>query len=210
MFLRDRFESLPYTVFLPDGCSAGTPLPTVLFLHGAGTRGGGLDALEKNGVFAATARFADRQFAVVAPYCEENRVWYDYMETLPRLAEALSEKAFCDSSRLYLMGNSMGGYGTWQLAMSRPQLFAAIVPMCGGGMYWNAGRLKEVPVWAFHGAEDAAVLVEESVKMVNAVNAKGGCAKLTVYPETYHDCWTPTYQNPAVFDWLLEHRKERV
>ena len=64
----------------------------------------------------------------------------------------------------------MGGYGTWQLAISMPEAFAAIVPICGGGMYWDAGRLKKVPVWAFHGDSDPTVFPEESVKMVNAVN----------------------------------------
>ena len=75
------------------------------------------------------------------------------------------------------MGASMGGYGTWQLAMSMPKFFAAIVPICGGGMYWNAGRLINTPIWAFHGAKDPTVLCVESEKMVNHVNALGGKAK---------------------------------
>jgi len=105
--------------------------------------------------------------------------------------------------RVYLMGFSMGGYGTWQLAMSIPNMVAAIVPICGGGMYWNAGRLMNVPVWAFHGKEDALVYVEESEKMVRAVNKNGGKAKLTIYPECGHDSWSETYKNPEVFEWLL-------
>ena len=110
-----------------------------------------------------------------------------------------------NGQRVYLIGNSMGGYGTWQLAMSVPELFAAIVPVCGGGMYWNAGRLQNVPVWAFHGGKDPTVFVEESQKMVDAVNRKGGNAKLTVYPEHKHDSWTDTFSNRAVYDWLLTH-----
>ena len=101
----------------------------------------------------------------------------------------------------------MGGYATWQMAMSRPELFAAIVPICGGGMYWNAGRLKDVAVRAFHGKQDYVVLVGESEKMVEAVKRAGGDAQLTVYPENGHDAWTDTYQNPAVFAWLLEQKK---
>ena len=99
----------------------------------------------------------------------------------------------------------MGGYATWQLAMSVPELFAAIVPICGGGMYWNAGRLANVPVWAFHGARDKSVFMEESVKMVNAVNKRGGNARLTIYPENGHNCWTDTYGNPALYEWFLTH-----
>jgi predicted peptidase len=88
-----------------------------------------------------------------------------------------------------------------------PEMFAAAVPICGGGMYWDAGRLKHVPIWAFHGDSDKTVLTEESVKMVNAVNKKGGDAKLTIYPETGHDAWTATYKNADVFAWMLSHTR---
>ena len=108
------------------------------------------------------------------------------------------------------MGASMGGYGTWQLAMSLPDIFAAIVPICGGGMYWNAGKLKNVPVWAFHGALDKTVLPEESEKMVNAVNKRGGSARLTVYPENGHNAWSDTYSNPEVFEWLLSNTNQKL
>jgi predicted peptidase len=91
--------------------------------------------------------------------------------------------------------------------MSLPQLFAAIVPICGGGMYWNAARLVGVPAWAFHGEKDKTVFLEESRKMVNAVNKAGGNARLTTYPESAHNSWDETYQNRAVFNWLLENEK---
>ena len=104
----------------------------------------------------------------------------------------------------------MGGYAAWQLAMSMPEYFAAIVPICGGGMYWNADRLVNVPIWAFHGEKDSAVLVEESVKMVNAFNQAGGNARLTVYPNTGHDAWSDTYCNPEVFEWLLAHKNKNM
>ena len=103
------------------------------------------------------------------------------------------------------MGASMGGYGTWQLAMSLPELFAAIVPICGGGMYWNASRLVNIPIWAFHGGKDTTVFKEESIKMVDAVNKCGGNAKITIYPENGHDAWSDTYKNPEVFHWLLSN-----
>ena len=102
----------------------------------------------------------------------------------------------------------MGGYATWQLAMSMPDCLAAIVPICGGGLYWNASRLANVPVWAFHGAKDPTVLLEESVKMVDAVNRTKGEAKLTVYPENGHDAWSDTFRNPDVFAWLLKQKKK--
>ncbi|MBQ3506514.1 MAG: hypothetical protein IJA89_07075, partial [Clostridia bacterium] len=96
-----------------------------------------------------------------------------------------------------------GGYTTWQMAMTHPEWFAAIVPICGGGMYWNAARLKDMGVWAFHGADDKTVLPEESEKMVNRVNVCGGNAKLTVYEGVAHNAWTPAFQTKELWDWLF-------
>ena len=121
-----------------------------------------------------------------------------------------STAEFTDPARLYLLGGSMGAYAAWQLAMSQPTLFAAMVPICGGGMYWSASRLVNVPIWAFHGAKDMTVRAEESVKMVEAVNKKGGQAKLTIYPENAHDAWNDTYRNPEVFTWLLSHKNSNA
>ncbi|MBQ8610841.1 MAG: prolyl oligopeptidase family serine peptidase [Oscillospiraceae bacterium] len=145
----------------------------------------------------------------VAPQCSAD-TWFDLWEHLEALAEEIVRLPYADTERIYLMGSSMGGYGTWQLAMSMPTLFAAIVPICGGGMYWNAGRLVNVPVWAFHGGKDPTVYVEESKKMVDAVNRAGGNAKLTVYPENGHDAWSDTYSNEEVFRWLLQQKKAGV
>ena len=103
----------------------------------------------------------------------------------------------------------MGGYGAWQLGMSCPELFAAMIPICGGGMYWNTPRLKDVPVWAFHGDSDPVVLPRESEQLVFRVNQCLGKAKLTIYENTEHDAWTPTFNNPEVFKWLLSNKKEQ-
>ena len=102
----------------------------------------------------------------------------------------------------------MGGYGTWELAMSMPTYFAAIVPICGGGMYWNAAQLVNVPVWAFHGEKDDVVLCRESEVMVNAVNRFGGKAKLTLYPDCNHVSWNNVYESPEVFEWLLRQENK--
>ena len=153
-----------------------------------------------------TAEHADFPFVVVAPQCH-SETWFDLFETLKRFVTVVQGSEFADSERLYLMGASMGGYATWQLGISMPEAFAAAVPICGGGMYWDAGRLKKLPIWAFHGDSDSTVLTEESVKMVNAVNKRGGNARLTIYPDTKHDSWTATYQNPEVFAWLLSHTR---
>ena len=204
-----NLNGLQYLVRHPRGFNENTAYPTILFFHGAGSRGQDLNNVIDNPFFEMLDAWEDCPFVIVAPLCSEN-TWFDLWERVRALAQHVSALPFADADRLYLMGASMGGYATWQLAMSLPELFAAIVPICGGGMYWNASRLKTIPVWAFHGECDPVVRVEESIKMVEAVKAKGGNAKLTIYPETGHASWVPTYANRAVFDWLLTHRRGNV
>ena len=200
----DIFEGMQYAVRFPENYNEGEQYPILFFLHGAGTRGNDINNILTHSFLRRPEKWQDFKFIIVAPLCHNN-TWFDHFETLKRFALFIAEQPYADKSRIYLTGNSMGGYGTWQLAMSMPELFAAIAPLCGGGMYWNAGRLANVPVWAFHGARDKSVFVEESIKMVNAVNKRGGNARLTIYPENGHNCWSDTYANPALYTWFLTH-----
>lgn len=201
--------SLKYLIKYPDGYKKGDRCPTILFLHGAGTRGFTLDQLLTNSYFARTAKHKDFPFITVAPVCHEE-TWFDLLAEVKQLLRSIVSSDYADPSRVYIVGNSMGGYGTWQLAISCPELVAAIVPICGGGMYWDAARLKNVPVWAHHGALDTTVLPRESEAMVNTVNRAGGDARLTIYPDIAHPAWIPTYENYEVFEWLLSHKNNNA
>lgn len=181
--------------------------PVLFFLHGSGSRGDDINKLIDNPFFKLTEKHEDLPFVVVAPLCSEN-TWFDIFQTLKEIVREVTEYSFADKERIYLMGASMGGYAVWQLAMSMPQYFAAIVPICGGGLYWNAKRLADIPVWAFHGQNDKTVFLEESKKMVDFVNYFGGKAKLTVYKDKGHDAWSDTYLNKEVFDWLLKQKRK--
>ena len=201
------FEKLQYTVRYPENFDESQKYPLLLFLHGAGSRGNNIGNVKGNVLFKEYAKHEGLPFIIAAPLCSEE-TWFDLFEVLKTWIKEMIALPYVDAERVYLMGNSMGGYGTWQMGMSMPEVFAAIVPICGGGMYWDAGRLASVPVWAFHGGKDTTVLPVESEKMVNAVNARGGNAKLTLYPENGHDAWTDTYRNPEVFSWLLAQKKK--
>ncbi len=205
------FEGMPYVIRFPKGYVPGEKRPVILFLHGAGSRDQETDILKTGPFHTITQQHEDFPFITIAPHCigEEN-TWYDIFETLKRFVRFIAASDFADPEKLYCTGASMGGYGTWQLAISMPEYFAAIVPVCGGGMYWAAPRLTNVPVWAFHGEKDTAVYADESKKMVDRINLFGGKAKLTIYPECEHDSWTATYSNPEVFKWLLEHKNENT
>ena len=189
----------------PKSFSTDQKYPLLFFFHGAGTRGDDIHNLINHPFFTLTAAHEALPFVIVAPFCTEN-TWFDMWERLKHVVKMATDLPFVDRSRVYIMGASMGGYATWQMAMSLPEYFSAIVPICGGGMYWNAARLVNIPAWAFHGAKDSVVRLEESRKMVDEINRCGGNAKLTVYPENGHDAWSDTFTNIAVFDWLLQHR----
>lgn len=200
-----KFEKLTYILKYPDNYEEGKKYPVIMFLHGAGSRGNDIEKVKANPFFCITDEYENFPFIIAAPQCCTD-TWFDAFETLKRLTLSIYDSEFTDKEHFYAMGASMGGYASWQLAMSMPDLFAAVVPICGGGMYWNAGRLVNVSVWAFHGALDNTVFCEESEKMVNAVNNAGGNAKLTVYPNNSHDAWSDTYSNKEVFEWLLSNK----
>ena len=205
MFQELELHGLRYLVRCPNGFDKNTQYPAIFFLHGAGSRGTDVQNLITNPFFQDIQKHRDFPFVIIAPLCTEN-TWFDLWERLMALVKQSASLPYVDENRIYLMGASMGGYGTWQMAMSLPEYFAAMVPICGGGLFWNAARLVNIPVWAFHGAKDTVIPVEESQKMVDAVNASGGNAKLTIYPENDHNAWSDTYSNPEVFAWLLSHR----
>ncbi|MCC5655903.1 prolyl oligopeptidase family serine peptidase [Nostoc sp. XA010] len=217
-------DSYNYLLFLPDGVhgDAGDVyeglrlrtqrqqllLPTILFLHGAGQRGSNLDDVKKYGVAKIVEEQADFPFIVISPQSPRGEYWN--VERLGILLDQVIASYPVDPDRVYLTGLSMGGYGTWHLAAAQPERFAAIAPICGGGNPQAARNLKNLPVWAFHGAKDNVVPLSESEIMVSALKARDGNVKFTVYPEAKHDSWTQTYNNPELYNWFLQHQRHKA
>jgi predicted peptidase len=197
-----------YLLYLPAdyGKDAEKKWPLIMFLHGAGERGSNIKLVAKHGPPKMIAQGKEFDFIIVSPQCPNDLWWPEQTDLLINLLDEIEKKYRVDTDRVYLTGLSMGGFGTWSLAARFPQRFAAIAPICGGGERYAGYRLKDVPVWAFHGAKDSVVPVEESKKMVEAVKKAGGEAKLTIYPDAEHDSWTQTYNNPELYEWFLEHR----
>ena len=202
-----KHNNLEYVIKYPCGFDSNKKYPLIIFLHGAGSRGKDINLIIDKPIINKLIADNDTNFIVAAPQCFAD-TWFEIFEQLIDFSGAMIILEFLDKSRVYLTGNSMGGYTTWQLAMTKPEWFAAIAPICGGGMYWNACRLKDVPVWAFHGLLDDVVFIEESIKMVNGVNKSGGSAKLTIYEKAMHDSWTKTYANDELYKWFLSNVKQ--
>ena len=195
-----------YLLFLPEQYgSQGSRWPLILFLHGAGERGDDLELVKTIGLPAVLDRQEAFGFIVVAPQCPEGESWSTAV--LNALLDEVTANYRVDEDRIYVTGLSMGGYGTWNLAVRYPHRFAAVAPICGGGVSLLAYRLKDLPIWAFHGAKDDVVALSESEKMVESVRESGGNVRFTVYPDADHDSWTRTYDNSELYEWFLQHSR---
>jgi predicted peptidase len=145
--------------------------PLVVFLHGAGERGhDNLRQLQNLPEQLALPTFRKRfPCFVLAPQCPSGSYWSQHMDELETLIERVADEHPVDRSRIYLTGLSMGGFGSWELAARRPDLFAAVIPICGGGDPEWASQLSDVPIWAVHGDADEAVSVDYTRTMIAAI-----------------------------------------
>ena len=195
-----------YLLFVPGQYDGKEKLPLMLFLHGAGERGDDLELVKKWGPPKIVAGRKDFPFVVASPQCKSGKRWD--AAAMVALVEDLAGRLKVDRKRIYVTGLSMGGYGSWDLMARYPRLFAAGVPICGGGDPKTADALKQIPIWVFHGDKDTAVPLSRSQQMVDAISeAGGGKATLTIYPGVGHNSWSATYANEKVYDWLLSHRR---
>jgi predicted peptidase len=113
-----------------------------------------------------------------------------------------------DLKRIYVTGISMGGYGTWDLISRRPDVFAAALPICGGGDVAQAAKIAKIPLWTFHGSADGAVPVCRSRNMVSALWANGSNAHYREYPDAGHAVWVETYKDKRVLAWFFKQKKK--
>ena len=205
--LEKNYNGINYLEFSP--AKPSEKIPVIIYLHGAGERGDDLQKINVHGpIKEMMAGNVSSGFIVLAPQCAEGKTWWDYAERLYNFIVEYINQPFVDKSRVYLTGNSMGGYGTWALAMAHPELFAAILPICGGGMTWNAEVLKDMPIWAFHCVGDSIVPCHTTISMVDKIKKiSQEDIRITIYPDNSHDAWTQTYKNPKIYDWLLEKRQ---
>jgi predicted peptidase len=201
---------IAYLVYLPKGYETSKEnWPMILFLHGIGERGDSPDTLRRHGIPKLIEKGKDLPFVVISPQCPLSTYWPLFLDPINTLLDKVLKEYRIDTTRMYLTGLSMGGLGTWIYAETYPDRFAAIAPLCGRGDTTRAVVLKNLAIWAFHGAKDSLVLPQRSVDMKNYVEKAGGTVKLTIYPELGHSIWRETYSNPELYDWFLQHKRKQ-
>jgi predicted esterase len=200
-------DQMNYLLYLPEEYESDTTKqwPVMVFLHGVGECG---DDIEKVKFLGPPRKIADGYkypFIVVSPQSPERGWRPDFIR---RLVIDLQNRYRIDKERTYLTGLSMGGFGTWRTAQTFPELFAAIVPICGGGDAHQVWSLENMPVWCFHGAKDESVNISHSQNMIDSLKKYDNPnVKFTIYPEAGHDSWTETYNNEEVYKWMLSHKR---
>jgi len=197
---------IEYLKYLPKDYQADgdKKWPLLVFLHGAGERGTDIEKIKVHGPPMLIEQGKDFPFIVVSPQAK-NYGWEPML--LREMIRNLMETEAVDPDRVYLTGLSMGGYGTWRLAAENPGMFAAIVPICGGGNPEDVWKLRHMPTWVFHGAKDGIVPLSASESMVKPLQKINDQVKFTVYPETYHDSWIQAYNDPKLYEWLLQQKR---
>ena len=222
-------EEFRYLVLPPTKVEAGKQYPLVLFLHGAGERGKDPQKLLPHFPTQMAKPEWREKFPcyLVVPQCRDGVMWihaaWSDKESSPmpaeptvqlQMAKAVLDKSLnelpIDRDRVYLTGLSMGGFGSWELAMRYPNLFAALAPVCGGGDEAQAPRLKDLPIRTGHGTADTVVWPIRSQRMVEAVKKAGGSIQYTEYEGVGHNSWTPFYAEPdGVVAWMFQQKRSR-
>ncbi|QNE39045.1 prolyl oligopeptidase family serine peptidase [Hymenobacter sp. NBH84] len=225
-------HSLPYRILYPENYDPAKKYPLILVLHGAGERGSDNQKQLTHGskLFLTPENRQRFPAIVVFPQCPENSYWaatqidrtkhpldiqFRYadgpkwpLRAALDLVQQLRRQEHVDKKRVYIMGLSMGGMGTFEALYREPKLFAAATPICGGGEPSSVKRYaKRLPLWVFHGSADDIVAPKYSREMVAALQQAGAQVKYTEYPGVNHNSWDSAFAEPELLPWLFSQHK---
>jgi predicted peptidase len=225
-------DTLYCRILSPLHFSAGKRYPLIVVLHGSGERGNDNESQLKWGsdLFLDSINREKYPAIVIFPQCPFDSSWsvrvknktsdsglYRFPMKLPptrplqmvmNFIDTLMSAGTVDSSRIYVGGLSMGGFGTFEILWRKPGLFAAAFPICGGGNPESAKLYgKNFPIWVFHGADDDAVPVNNSRVMVAALKNAGAKVKYSEYPGVKHNSWINAFAEPDFLPWIFAQKK---
>ena len=213
-------QKLPYRILYPENFDASKKYPLVLFLHGAGERGDDNNAQLKHGgaMFTNPVNRASYPCIAIFPQCPQGLWWAgglsNPLETtaagkaVKELLDNFLSSGNVDLNRVYVMGLSMGGRGTFYLIENFPEIFAAAIPICGWAdtstLSNAAGKVK---VRIFHGDADSVVPVEGSRQAYVTLRNAGADVEYIEYPAVEHNSWDYAFREKDFFSWLFSQSK---
>jgi predicted peptidase len=199
-----------YLISVPEDYDKdpGKKWPVIFYLHGRHASGKNLLSLKRYGLPYYISKGKKMDFIVVSPQCPWGKNWSSEDWFNPVFDEVAS-KLRVDDTRLYMIGMSMGGFGTWSLANRMPDRFAAIAPMCGAGDVKWADNLSKIPTWVFHGTADREIPFSRSVEMVKALEKKNPNLKFSKLVNQGHDI-SKQFNNDELYSWLKQFSLKRT
>ncbi|AXG73371.1 phospholipase [Flavobacterium arcticum] len=199
-------KQLNYLLYSPESTKQLKPL--IIFLHGSGEKGNDLERVKVHGPFKYLKTHKLDAY-VLAPQCPQEEYWDQ--EVLYRLIQKVIKENKIDPNRIYLTGLSMGAWGAWNLAFSHPDMFAALVPIAGFvdrvPMIENC-KIKDIPTRIFHGLVDDVVDVNYSINIYKKLKTCSTDIELTIFDDANHDSWTRVYDDPTIYEWMLQQKKQ--
>lgn len=199
-----------YLLHIPEDYSSDTDKkwPVIVYLHGRHASGKNLQSVQRYGLPYYISKGRKMDFIVVSPQCPWGKNWASEDWFNP-IFDELNRKYRIDENRIYLIGMSMGGFGTWELAARMPDRFAAIAPMCGGANLNWVDQLSKIPTWVFHGTADRQIPISRSEVMVKALEKKGADIRFTRLKNEGHDI-SKQFNKDELYEWLLTHSLQKV
>lgn len=200
----------PYLLYLPKQYSTSqNNFPLIIYLGGGSQAGSDLNKLKTYGIPFYIEQEHEYHFIIASPQCPEGKYWTteDWFDSL---FTDITSKYRVDTMRIYVTGISNGGFGTWQVAMDYPDKFAAIVPLCGGvndSDTANISKLKQLPVWAFHGTADNMIPIDETERVVSKLEPYGNIKFTRLQNEGHVIQYL--YEDDKIFDWMLQHCRKK-
>jgi predicted peptidase len=222
-FEAKTYQTMPYRLFIPANYDNAKKYPLVLWLHGGGARGNDNEKQITEGntlgatIWTRAENQAENPAFVLAPQAPVGEWWANndselrpstQLQIVVELLAELQKQYNLDANRLYVAGQSMGGYGTWSIIAEYPEMFAAAIPICGGGNVAKADKMTKTAIWAFHGEIDQAVKVEQSREMIEAIKKAGGNPKYTEYQGVGHNSWINAFAEPDIVSWVFAQRRK--
>ena len=221
-------DTMPYRIYKPANYNPKTRYPLVLCLHGAGGRGDDNKSRGTQAFVALSSPSVQKQYPafLLTPQCPKGRAWVNasckgsysvsktpiskQMALVLEILHSVNTEFSIDPARIYVSGQSMGGFGTWDIVVRNPKLFAAAVPVCGGADPSQSKSIAHLPIWAFHGEKDTVVPTKGSREMVEALKKAGSKVKYTEYPGVRHNSWTLAWSEEELIAWLFKQRNKFV
>jgi predicted peptidase len=226
-------NTLPYRILYPANYDKTKKYPLLLFLHGAGERGKDNERqlIWGGKLFITEENRKNFPAIIVLPQCPEESFWavikvdrsvtpakfdFDYtaepnwpLVAANELVKKIMKEEAVDKKQVYISGLSMGGMGTFESVYRYPELYAAALPICGGGDVAHYDkRVAKIPFWIFHGSADAVVNPQLSRDMVEKLKSLKAEVKYTEYPGVNHNSWENAFKEPDYLSWMLAHKKK--